>query len=71
MTRWKNNKLDLGTLGVLIICGPTSHHWAWQPLDWHSLRVVHGPYKRPKRSAESWLKRALRQATKRLEVKCG
>ena len=67
MARWKNNRLDLGPLGALVICGPTAHHWAWQPVDWHAMRVVHGPCKRPRRAAIAWLRRAGRLAEKRLE----
>jgi hypothetical protein len=77
MTRWKDNRLDLGALGGLEVweyafVGQRAPTWHW---EWNrnGERVECGGRYRSeltaRRSAESWLRRALKQAAKRVEGK--
>jgi len=71
MTRWsKDGTLGLGRLGHVWVEHTAPCAWRWY---WHTLGgSMRGPYDltteaRAKRSAESWLRRALKQAAKRVE----
>ena len=71
MTRWtKDGKLNLGALGVLELhrwSGGWQWYWSWTP-DGHPIDWKEYPSEdAAKRSAVSWLRRALKQAARRLE----
>ena len=69
MTRWRDDALELGRLGQVEVVQMAPCAWRWY---WHIPGgSVRGPYDltteaRAKRSAEAWLRRALKQAGKRL-----
>ena len=73
MTRWVDNRLDLGALGHIwveqvVMTAPFAWRWCWYSPG----GSVSGPYDltseaRAKRAAESWLRRALKQAAKRVD----
>ena len=70
MATWTDGKLDLGALGTLRL-----HQWSggWQ---WYAPNDEADPREyatedAARSAAESWLRRALKQAARRLEVKRG
>jgi hypothetical protein len=78
MTRWKDttistSEIALGALGDLFVHRDPDGLYAWGLCDGpRFIFCCEDRYANPeaaKRIAESWLKRALRQATKRMEVK--
>jgi len=74
MTRWVDNRLDLGTLGVLLLnhSGVSGWWWEWNVAQTgvaFSLPKHYDIESAAKRAALAWLRRALKQAGKRVEVK--
>jgi hypothetical protein len=74
MTRWKDGKLDLGALGALVVTESTGYaepRWWWGICHEKDAYWQQTPsYKTAsaaKRAAISWLRRALKQASKRVE----
>ena len=73
MDKWVDNRLDLGALGHLSVWQWNSTSWDW---DWTSPGGLMNRCQSrlptevaARRSAESWMRRALKQASKRLEAK--
>ena len=73
MTRWTNGKLDLGALGFLGVgTFDAGAFWEWSYDDVTVIYTDGKPYPTSaaaKRAALAWLRRALKQAGKRVEVK--
>jgi hypothetical protein len=75
MTRWKDGKLDLGALGVLDVSDGYSAGWFWElsSRDGRKMliqgKTAYATQSAARRAAVSWLRRALQQAGKRVEVK--
>jgi len=69
MARWTNGRLDLGALGEASL-SDLCDGWAWQLVSPYGVDIeVGGHYPTParaRRAAEGWLKRALKQASRRL-----
>lgn len=72
MTLWKNGRLDLGRLGRLEAWRPMNvggiWHWDWV-LDDRYCAVGHnyGSKAAAERAAVAWMRRAIRQASRRME----
>ena len=73
MTRWKNGKLDLGALGY-ITSGPTClgsskgfNFWWIVKDETPYIGIGYRTEVAARRAAMSWLRRALKQAAKRVE----
>jgi hypothetical protein len=74
MTRWKGTRLDLGSLGTMLLnySGVSGWWWEWNVAQTgvaFSLPKHYAAEASARRAAESWLRRALKQAARRLEVK--
>jgi hypothetical protein len=73
MTRWEDNRLELGTLGVLRVDQPRGGGlWWWEFLTSCYCYLPDGEKRwaspsAARRAAVSWLRRALQQASKRVE----
>ena len=74
MARWRDNRLNLGALGKMLIAvdevlPDSGFYWRWVvPTDYGAvISKMYPTSSRAKRAAESWLRRALKQASKRLE----
>lgn len=72
MARWKDDRLDLGALGVLSL-SDLGDGWAWQLVAKNGNDVEVGRHyptaARARKAAEAWMRRALKQAGKGLEGK--
>ena len=69
MTRWKDNRLDLGALGEVRVYNISHDHKPWWVWRWKHDGDGKPYYtdERARRAAISWLRRALQQASKRVE----
>jgi len=69
MAKWKDGKLDLGALGSVGLGGLDGTYWLLYGPD-GTITLSSNRFDddaTAKRSAETWLRRALKQASKRLD----
>ena len=69
MPRWTNGRLDLGALGIVEgldeISPPSRCWWEWGEVQSEGYYQTESA---ARRAAEAWARRAVKQASKRLEV---